>query len=336
MDECQVIARVDGQVVLACEVMWQVNLMLEDKMDKIPPGKEDEIRQALMQQHLMAMLDMKMLYADFRRMAPGADLAAIQQNLDKPFTEEELPKLMKRVGVERQSELDARLIGLGTSLRAQREEFYQQMISRSWIRESVNVRREVTHEEMLTYYDEHAAEYEFPTQAKWEELMVRFDKFPSKSAAYQALAKIGNQAYQAAVAQPDRSQAAFETIAKTESQGFNASSGGQYDWTTKGSLTAERVDEAIFTLPVGELSPILESDRGFHIVRVLERREAGRTPFTEVQQKIREKIRDERFNVAINSKLDELRRNVRIWTLYTGDVDSAEYAAARSNKNKRR
>ena len=31
------------------------------------------------------------------------------------------------------------------------------------------------------------------------------------------------------------------------------------------------------------MSPILESDEGFHIVRVLERQEAGRKPFTDVQ-----------------------------------------------------
>ena len=336
MDECQVIARVDGQVVLACEVIWQVNLRLEGQLDRIPPGQEDEIRKMLMQQYLMSMLDMKMLYADFRRKAPQADLAAIQKSLNDSFEEDELPQLMKRVDVQDEAELSDRLLALGTSVRAQRDDFYQRMIAQSWIRESVDVRREVTHEEMLTYYDEHATEYDYPTQAKWEELMVRFDKYPTKSKAYQALAKIGNDAYQAAVAQPDRTQAAFAAIAKAKSQGFNASSGGLYDWTTQGALAAERVDEAIFTLPIGEMSPILEGNRGFHIVRVLERKQAGRTPFTEVQTEIRDKIRDERFQVAINKKLDELRRNTRIWTLYTGDVDSAEYAAARSSKNKRR
>ena len=40
LDDCQVIARIDGQVVLACDVLWQVNRMIEENRDKIPPDKE--------------------------------------------------------------------------------------------------------------------------------------------------------------------------------------------------------------------------------------------------------------------------------------------------------
>ncbi|MEM6328715.1 MAG: peptidylprolyl isomerase [Planctomycetota bacterium] len=338
LDECEVIARVNGSVVLACEVMWQVNLMLEDNADKIPPGKEAEVRRMLMTRHLMQMLDMKILYSDFRRKAPQADLPSIHKNLAKPFNEQEVPALMKRVGVEDRSALEARLVELGTSIREQREDFNQRMIARTWVNEGLNVDTEVRHDELLAYYRENAADYDFPTQAKWEELMVRFSQFGGdKQKAYAALVDIGNAAYRAAVAQPDKSRPAFEAIAKAKSQGFNADEGGRYGWTTKGSLTAARVDEALFTLPVGEMSPILESDRGWHIVRVLERREAGRKPFTEVQAEITKKIRDRRFDDAIAQRLDELRRDAKIWTLYTGEIDPDEYATARAGgRTKRR
>ncbi len=337
LDECEVIARINGQVVLACEVMWQVNLILEGKEDRIPPGQKDQIVERLMQQNLMSMLDMKILYGDFRRKAPQADLAAIHQELDKSFDEKEIPTLMKRVGVEERSQLAGRLLELGTSVSEQREDFYQRMIARSWVNESIKVDRVVRHDELLTYYQEHGPEYDYPTQARWEELMVQFSKFGNdKAKAFAALAKIGNEAYRAAVAQPDKNQPAFASIAKAKSQGFNANRGGQYDWTTQGALTAERVDEAIFSLPVGQMSPILESDRGFHIVRVLERKQAGRTPFTEVQAEITNKIRDARFDEAIATKLDELRRGAKIWTLYTGVIDADEYATARASGKKRR
>ena len=42
----------------------------------------------------------------------------------------------------------------------------------------------------------------------------------------------------------------------------------------------------------------IESEQGFHIVRVLERKEAGRTPFTEAQAKIREKLEAEQKRSA--------------------------------------
>ena len=51
-------------------------------------------------------------------------------------------------------------------------------------------------------------------------------------------------------------------------------------------------------LPIGSLSPILESETGLHIIRVVERRQAGRTPFLDVQNEIRKKMMDERFKIS--------------------------------------
>ncbi|MEM6799435.1 MAG: hypothetical protein AAF589_07965, partial [Planctomycetota bacterium] len=82
---------------------------------------------------------------------------------------------------------------------------------------------------------------------------------------------------------------------------------------------------------------ILESDYGFHIIRVIDRKQAGRTPFTEVQAEITKKIRDRRFDKAIAKRLDELRRGAKIWTLYRGHIDAEEYATAKAGgKTKRR
>ena len=58
-------------------------------------------------------------------------------------------------------------------------------------------------------------------------------------------------------------------------KGPTSHEGGRYDWTTKGSLVSDVIDQAIFSLPVGKLSRILEDEKGFHIVRVIEREDCG-------------------------------------------------------------
>ena len=98
---------------------------------------------------------------------------------------------------------------------------------------------------------------------------------------------------------------------------------------------ATAIDEALFTLQVGQMSPILDSDDGFHIVRVLERKEAGRKPFTEVQPDIRDKLKDERFQAGIGKYLAKLRRDARIWTAFTGNM-SADVLWAASRMRRRR
>ena len=107
--------------------------------------------------------------------------------------------------------------------------------------------------------------------------MVRIDKYPSKAEAYAALARMGTQVVLAG--RP------LAEVAKAQSDGLTAGNGGQRDWTTKGSLVAEELDRALFGLPIGQLSPILESNSGFHIIRVIERQDAMRTPFADAQER---------------------------------------------------
>jgi hypothetical protein len=330
----QVIARVNGEVILACEVMWMVDVELEHRLATLPaeqraqisPEQLQPVRESLMRQLLLAVIDRKIKYTDFRRKAPQADLNSIHANLDVPFEEKEIPRLLKAFKAQNTQDLDSKLHAVGTSLREQREMFYEQMIAHSWIREQVKVDETVTHEDMLAYYHEHAAEYEFPTQVRWEELMIRSDRCAGanweerKANAYRQLAELGNPLWQKVQNAPP-AEPAFAEVAKIHSHGVTAADGGLHDWTTQGALRATAINDAIFSLAPGQMSAdIIATDDGFHIVRVLERKDAGRTPFTEVQQSITEKVVDERMNAAGKEKIDKIRAEARIWTIYDGQT----------------
>ena len=70
------------------------------------------------------------------------------------------------------------------------------------------------------------------------------------------------------------------------------------------------------------MSQILDSGPMFHIVRVLERKEAGRKSYTDVQPDIREKLKEQRFQAGAEAYLTRLRSEARIWTVYTGNVSA--------------
>ena len=62
----------------------------------------------------------------------------------------------------------------------------------------------------------------------------------------------------------------FDEVAWT----YDPVSGGDLSWFPRGYLTVEAVEIAAFSLGVGEVSPIIESDLGYHIIKVLEIDEA--------------------------------------------------------------
>jgi parvulin-like peptidyl-prolyl isomerase len=127
--------------------------------------------------------------------------------------------------------------------------------------------------------------------------------------------------------------APFWAVAQRDSHDIEAENGGVHDWTTQGSLASNVIDRAIFSLPIGQLSEIMEDARGFHIVRVLERREAGRVPFTEAQIEIKKKIQADKRQQQFEEYAERLRREIPVWTIY--DDETTEANAPRSAPKRR-
>lgn len=321
----EIVARVDGQIILASDVLWQVDRLIEANRDRIPPDKIGEARRALLRQQVMGLIDTKMIYANFRRQVPAENMPTIEENLRQPFEESEVPRLVEMLKLKDRAELDALLRKSGTSLADLRRQFNERTIAGEWLRGMVPKPKQATHEEMLAYYNEHKQEYEYPAQAKWEELMVRFNKVGGdRTKAWQAITGMGNEVWQRVAAQPGLRGPVFTEIAKQKSHGFTANDGGQHDWTTKGALKSEAINKALFSLQVGQLSNPIESEFGFHIVRVLERKEAGCTPFTEAQAKIRKVLGRNQQKGLAQIEVAKLRKKSRVWTLFDGDLSGPE------------
>jgi parvulin-like peptidyl-prolyl isomerase len=333
LEGCQVVARIDNQIVLACEVLWRVNQMLEAHQARVPPEQRippkelAAVRAQLMKRELASMVDRKLLYDEFRRNVPAENLPRVEQSLLQPFEEREMPDLMKELKVDNQRDLERELARLGSSLADARRAFNEKVIASEWVRSKVKIEEEVSPDEMLEYYQTHLAKYEYPTQARWEELVVDKSRFASEREAYVELTRLGNEVWQRGL-QAQVQGPAFAEIAKAKSDGFTAKDGGIQDWTTKDALSCKAINDALFSLQVGQMSPILDSGTSFHIVRVLERREAGRKPFTDVQIEIRESLKEERVRAEMEKYLTKLRKDARIWTAFTGNT-SAEALMAR-------
>lgn len=343
LEACEVIARVDNQVVLASDVMWEANLIINDNLDRIPPEQIEETRDMLMQKQLRSYIDTKLLYADFRRQARGADMDSIRKQLDEPFqtggksgdSPGSLPGLMKALEAQNLNELDRKLMELGTSVAARKDAYIEKAIAQTWVQEQVNVPKP-TYAELSQYYREHQEDYAFPTAARWEELTVKFANHPSRDAARAKLAEAGNLVWQRTSQNPPTNQPIFTDVATKYSEVFNAAEGGVNDWTSQGSLRETSLDQALFSLPIGSLSPMIETETGYHIVRVIERREAGHTPFAELQDKIREQIMNQGFREQTEKLISRLRRETRIWTIYNGDTTAEAFLTSPPSPLKRR
>lgn len=214
---------------------------------------------------------------------------------------------MEKAEARSPAELDIMLREFGTSLEQQKRTFIEKILGQSVLGQKIDFEPEITHQQMLDFYHEHEQDYFVPARVRWEKLTVRIDRFPNKAEAWAALGQMGNEVLRGA---------SLAAVARRQSQGVDASDGGQHDWTTQGSLASDTLDTALFSLPIGKLSERLEDDKGFHIVRVIEREGDSKIPFLEAQVDIKESLRKESVREQIAEYVAELKEGIPVWTAY--------------------
>ncbi len=311
----QILARVGSEVVLASEILPMANQTLSG-LEGIEKASESDLakaREQLVKKILPQHIELKLLYVDAKRTIPAEALENINKQLGTRFEEVEVSDRLKNLKLNSRRELESQLTAWGTSLDHEKQAYIEREIAKQWIYEKVHKEEKISHEQLVEYYQAHASEYDHPTRLRWEHLEVTFHRHPDKREAWQRIAAMGNAVQQG---RP------FAQVAKDLSEGAMASSGGQHDWLMQGSLKSEVLDQALFTLPVGAMSAILEDETGFHIVRVVEREDAYRTPFKEVQEAIREKLKNEHRQTQMAEFVERLRQEIPVWTVF--DEQSAE------------
>ena len=308
LDNAKVIARVGPEVVLQGDLLTPTAM---DWLEKVSPGltpeQVAELKGQICRQVIKPHVESLIVYVDACRTIPPERLPEIEKKVNEAFDQQQLPRLVKEAGLATAGEYDQLLRSRGLSLDRIRKTFFERALAQQWIQQKVIDDDEIPHAEMIAWYQNHLAEYDFPAKARFEQLTVKITPERPRQQAWNLLAAMGNDVFNG---QP------FAEVAKARSEGPTAAGGGGYDWTTKGSLVSKVVDEAIFTLPVGQLSTILEDGPALHIVRVVERTDAGRTPFIEAQVGIRDKLREERRKREMDEYLAGLRDRTPVWTIF--------------------
>lgn len=315
LEESRIIARVGDHTIFAGDILPEINEIIETRLPGMPESVKATQREKLMEQLIPKAVEQKLMLADAVQNLPDPEkLPDIMDSVRDQFIETELPKLIEAYGVKTATELDAKLRTYGGSLRRRRAQWAENQFIGFMIRQQIDIDPEVTHQELLDYYREHLDEYAIPAKAKWQELMVRFDKFPTKDAAYRELAMMGDEVVFGAP---------FEAVAKRRSQGFTSQDGGNQEWTTMGALRAKELDRALFTLPINYLSDIIETESGVHIVRVLERQDADFVPFRDAQVEIREELKKEKQNAELEAYLGGIEDRIPVWTILAEKQDGS-------------
>ncbi len=103
----------------------------------------------------------------------------------------------------------------------------------------------------------------------------------------------------------------FAEVAREHSQDGSAARGGSLGTFGRGQMVPA-FEEVAFSLPVGELSPVVETQFGYHLVEVTERIPARTIPYPEVRGQIEDFLLEDVRNRAAEDYVEDLRSRANV------------------------
>jgi peptidyl-prolyl cis-trans isomerase D len=150
----------------------------------------------------------------------------------------------------------------------------------------VEARIVVSDADIKAYYDQNLARYKTDEQRRASHILIAAGK--DAPAADKAAAKAKAEKI---LAQLRKSPNDFAKLAKENSQDpGSAERGGDLDFFGKGMMV-KPFEEAAYALKEGEISDVVQSDFGFHIIRLTALKAATTRPLSEVKANITDEIR---------------------------------------------
>lgn len=157
---------------------------------------------------------------------------------------------------------------------------------------------EVSEADAKQYYDENQGEFAQQEQVHARHILIR-----SPEAADEQTKAEARQRAEAALTRI-KEGADFATLATEVSEDSSASNGGDLGFFRRGMMVPP-FEEAAFSLQPGQTSNIVETQFGFHIIKVEERTEAGAPPFEETRAQIEAKLRTQRAQDLVRERANQ-------------------------------
>lgn len=143
----------------------------------------------------------------------------------------------------------------------------------------------VSDDDLKKYYEQNISRYTAPEERRASHILITVDK--DAAADVRAKAKAKAESLLAEVkAHPD----SFAEVAKKNSEDpGSAAKGGDLDFFARGAMV-KPFEDAAFGMKVNDISGVVESDFGYHIIKLTAVRGGDRKPFEAVRAEIQDEV----------------------------------------------
>jgi len=163
----------------------------------------------------------------------------------------------------------------------------------------------VTEQDARKYYEENTEEFNVPELVRASHILVTPEAVGDPNSMANARARAEELLAEV------KAGADFAEVAKAHSSCPSAPGGGDLGFFPRGKTTP-RFEKSAFALEAGQISDVVETDYGFHIIKVTDRKEPSTITFEQGKKRIIEKLIEEKQIEFANEYLEKLKAEAEI------------------------
>jgi peptidyl-prolyl cis-trans isomerase C len=288
----EVLARVNDEPVTKVELERLIR-NIESGRGPIPADRRDEVLRSALDQ-LITYTVMKQEAAARNITVSDADIDAQLQQMQQQFPSE--------------AEFHKALAARNTSLEQLKADARVDLQIDKLLEAEVADAAEATDADAREFYDGNPDQFEQGESVRASHILVMAREDADEATKAQARARIE------AALKRARSGEDFATLAREYSDDGSKEQGGDLGFFERGRMVPP-FEEAAFALQPGQLSDIVTTQFGYHVIKVAERKPGGSVPYEQVKTQIVGYLSNRKKQERVEALVEDARKRARIEVL---------------------
>jgi len=297
-----VVVTVNGVDIIESQVQAELAPQFERMAasgQKLPPGFAERYKKQMRQQILDRIIVEKLLDEKVRENGIVITNEQVNAHIEQMASQQGLAmddfKELVKAGGQSFTDMEQRIRkGLG----------YQRVMEAQWAGGI-----DITEEDVLKHYSENKPQFASPEQVRASHILIKPDT--SDPSADPNDAKTAARAKAEDLLKQIRDGANFAELAKAESACPSAAGGGDLKFFGKGDMVPP-FEKAAFALKVGQVSDVVETRFGYHIIKLTDHKAASVTTFEQAREDILNMLRQGKQGEAAREYIESLKTEADI------------------------
>ncbi|VAX23120.1 Survival protein SurA precursor (Peptidyl-prolyl cis-trans isomerase SurA) [hydrothermal vent metagenome] len=194
----------------------------------------------------------------------------------------------------------------GSSIETVKKNLTNSMIIQSLIKKNILSKIEIPEAEVKEFYDKNQLQFESKDMVRASHILVKV----SKDAKAKEKEKAFEKAQELRKKLDDGSDFAKMAEAESDDPG-SARNGGDLGFFERGRMVPE-FEKAAFATEPGKISPVVETQFGYHILKVIEKKQAGMRPYNDVKDSIQAQLKRQKSDKQVKDYIERLKKEMNV------------------------